>query len=203
MSSPAPTPTPPTKTPVRRTTRKKRASAKTLVTPTKKNAVGRPKKAPIIRLAKGFKYAATGDTSAAPGTSSNLFFIMAIVLVVASGWSSGRIQELFKSAWNTGTMNDANSADVFVEDLRITGTQLIFVFFISFFGRAFPVVGRASVFMILAIWLLWLMKNPQILILLNNASQKGSTKTSSTASTNNSVGASLNAALSAIQNNSR
>lgn len=129
--------------------------------------VGRPRKPLITRIPSGFKKASTGDTSDNPGTTSNIVFILGIGLIVASGFSSQRIQNALKWAWG---MNGLDPSP-FTNFLRITGVQLLAIFILSFISRASPNIGRIFTVVLIGVWILWLMKNPQITKLLAAAAK--------------------------------
>lgn len=108
-------------------------------------------------------------------------------LIIASGWSSGRIPFIFKNAWNSGTAQ-ANSKDWWTQ-IKVVLGQLIFLFILTVTARAIPPLARIWLVTIIGLWILWLMKNPQALLILNGfVNPPGSaTVPKTTASTNQST----------------
>ena len=133
-----------------------------------KGKVGKPKRHPVIRLAKGYKELATGDTTNSPATYSNIIFIMGMGLILVAAFSSGRLKQIFTNLWNPPF-----DASLVVANFVGLGSQFLFIFIISFISRAIPTFGRIGVVTMAGLWILWFMQNPQLIQLLNTTSQIG------------------------------
>lgn len=133
---------------------------------------GRPKRALPIRAVKGFKTAATGETRNSPMTNPNIIFWLGIGLIIFSGYSNGRIKRIFGFATgNAGSEN--NDPRNWLTDIKVFGSQFLFLFILVITARAIPPLSRIWLVIIGGMWILYLMKNPQILQLLNWTSVNG------------------------------
>lgn len=132
-------------------------------------SVGRPKKSFFRKAPKQFKELATGETRNSPFTDPNIIFMLGIGLILASGWSSGRLKELFALI----LFSPANLArpGELTKQFRIILVQVLFVFLLTITGRAIPPLARIWLVVIIGMWLLWIMRNPEMLKLLNEASK--------------------------------
>lgn len=126
--------------------------------------VGRPGKNPVVKIASGYKQAATGVTRNSPFTDPNIVFWLGIGLIIFSGWSSKRIINLFSMAWNGGSVKGTKD---FFTTIKIIGSQFLFLFILVITARAFPPLARVWLIIIGGLWILYIMKNPQIVQLLN------------------------------------
>lgn len=126
-------------------------------------SVGRPKAPLFKRASTAFKQSATGETRNSPFTDPNLIFIFGLVLIVISGWTSGRIKTMLVGIWTNGSMG----ATDFANAVKSTISQFIFVWLLSFSARAMPALGKIWMVILIGIGTFWLIKNPQILQLLN------------------------------------
>lgn len=136
-------------------------------TNTKRN-VGRPKETHPFRA---FHKAAAGETRNSPYTSPNLIFFAGGALMVAADWK--RITRVFQYAWGNKTVADAskNPTD-FWANLKVILVQLLFLFLITMTARVIPPLARMWLIVIIGLWILYLMKNPQVLKLLQVAGQQ-------------------------------
>lgn len=132
-------------------------------TPNKKNSPGRPKAQ--FNPAKGFKTAATGETRNSPMTDPNILFWLGVALIIFAGWSSGRIQFIFSNAINP-VLAQKNGSSWFTQ-IKVFASQFLFLFIMVITARAVPPLARIWLVMIGGLWVLYLMKNPQVLQLLN------------------------------------
>ena len=162
------TPTSPT-VPSKKTAAKKKPSQK-------KKSVGRPKKNFFLRTGRKFKTATTGETRNSPTTDPNIIFWLGVSLIIFSGWSSGRIKSIFTFAWHgvaidsRGKLSFGEDAGQWATDLIHFGSQFIFLFIMVITARAIPPLARIWLVIIGGMWILYLMKNPQVLMLLNASS---------------------------------
>lgn len=138
--------------------------SKTPVKPPKKKSAGRPKKNLFVRSAKNYKIAATGETRNSPMTDPNIIFWLGIGLIIFSGWSSGRIKNIFAGAWNGAHGQDSYT---WWTDIKIFASQFLFLFVLVITARAIPPLARIWLVIVGGLWILYLMKNPQVLQLLN------------------------------------
>lgn len=136
----------------------------------KKNSqrpVGRPHENHPFRT---FHQLSAGETRNSPFTNPNLIFFAGGALMVAADWN--RIVRVYQYAWGNKTIADAskNPGD-FWSNLRVILVQLLFLFLITMSARVIPALGRMWLIIIIGLWILFLMKNPQILKLLQVAGQ--------------------------------
>lgn len=127
---------------------------------------GRPKQPQPL---KSFKNAATGETRNSPYTDPNVLWWLGITLIIASGWSSGRLSTVFKLAWNPE--NFASNSIEFMNALKSTGFQVLFLFILVVSARAIPPLGKIWLVIIGGLWIMWLIKNPQIIQTLSTTAQ--------------------------------
>lgn len=130
-----------------------------------KRSAGRPKESHPFR---SFKNAATGDTRNSPFTDPNIIFLVGGSLIIASQWT--RIKKTFGYAWNVNKIV-ADGPSVFYNDIKVIGVQVLFIFILTITGRAIPALARIWLVILGGLWILWLMRNPEILKLLQVASQ--------------------------------
>lgn len=130
-----------------------------------KRPVGRPKESHPFR---SFKNAATGDTRNSPFTNPNIIFLVGGSLIIASQWT--RIKKTFGYAWDVNKII-ADGPSVFYNNIKIIGVQVLFIFILTITARAVPELGRIWLVILGGLWILWLMRNPQILQLLQVASE--------------------------------
>lgn len=134
----------------------------------KKNSsrkVGRPHK---VRPFKAFHTAAAGETRNSPFTNPNIIFFAGGALMIAADIQ--RIKKVFSYAWGNNALNDAkkNPSD-FWANLKVILVQLVFLFLITMSARVIPPLGRMWLIIIIGLWILFIMKNPQILKALQTA----------------------------------
>lgn len=129
----------------------------------KKKSAGRPKAPFFKRAPKQYKVLATGETRNSPMTDPNVIFWLGIVLIVFAGWSSGRIKRIFAIAWIGEYQNDTSH---WADDIKQTGSQFLFLFLLVITARAIPPLARVYLVMLIGVWILYLMKNPEVLKLL-------------------------------------
>lgn len=131
----------------------------------KPNKVGRPKSFHPFR---SFHNAAAGETRNSPTTDPNIIFFAAGGLIVVSSWS--RITTVFSYAWGNKTTHDAaKNPEDFWSNLKIILVQLLFVFLLTFVARIAPPLARIFLVIVIGTWILYLMRNPQVLYLLKVA----------------------------------
>lgn len=130
-----------------------------------KRPVGRPHK---TRPFKAFHNAAAGETRNSPYTNPNLIFFAGGALMIAADLK--RIKKVFQYAWGNNALADAskNPAD-FWANLKVILVQLVFLFLITMSARVIPPLGRMWLIIIVGLWILFLIRNPQILKLLQAA----------------------------------
>lgn len=124
----------------------------------------------VLRGISKLHHGVTGSTSAFSRANPNLIFVGGLGLIVASGFSSHRIQNIFHDALNP---NDAiaNHPQRMWQSLKVIGVQLLWVFGVTFLSRLSAGFANFMLVVIIGIWILWLMRNPETFILLNAASQ--------------------------------
>ena len=132
---------------------------------------GRPSKS--IPVFTGFHRAAAGETRNSPMTSPNIIFWLGIALIIFSGYSNGRIRRIFSFAFNGPASPQEKSVGSWLTDLKVFGSQFLFLFILVITARAIPPLSRIWLVMVGGMWVLYLMKNPQVLQLLNWTSQGG------------------------------
>lgn len=134
----------------------------------KKNSqkpVGRPHKTQPF---KAFHTAAAGETRNSPFTNPNIIFFTGGALMIVA--DLGRIKTVFQYAWGNKTVADAskNPGD-FWANLKVILVQLLFLFLITMSARVIPPLGRMWLIIIIGLWILFIMRNPQILKVLQAA----------------------------------
>lgn len=127
---------------------------------------GRPKQTNPF---KSFKTASTGETRNSPYTDPNIIFWLGFILIIASAWSSGRLSTVFKLAWNPE--NFVSNTDQFMSAIKSTGLQLLFLFMLTVSARAIPSLAKIWLISIGGLWIMWVIKNPQILQALSSAAK--------------------------------
>lgn len=132
--------------------------------PPKSKGAGRPKAPLIRRVARGYKLASTGETRNSPMTDPNVIFWLGIGLIVVSGWSSGRLKNIFSIAWSGQSAQDYQN---WFTTIKVTGSQFLFLFILVITARAIPPLARIWLVIIAGMWILYLMNNPQMLQILN------------------------------------
>lgn len=126
---------------------------------------GRPKSTNPF---KSFHTAAAGETRNSPFTNPNLiFFVGGALLIVAD---ASRIKKVFSYAWGRNPALSAakNPAD-FWGALKVILVQLVFLFLITMSARVIPPLGRMWLIILIGLWMLYIMKNPQIVQFLTQA----------------------------------
>lgn len=154
MAAPATTPVQPTKKTPTKVAGKNNSKGQ-------QRNVGRPQKNFFLKASGGFKQAATGETRNSPFTDPNILFWLGIGLIIFSGFSSGRIKDLFSMAWNGG------ESGKWFTTIKVVGSQFLFLFLMVITARAVPPLARIWLVIIGGLWILYIMKNPQIVQLLN------------------------------------
>lgn len=132
-------------------------------TPSPSKGAGRPRKSFAAKLPGRFKRAATGETRNSPMTDPNIIFWLGISLILAAGWTSKRIPNLWTFATNPGS--GANAGD-FLGSIKSTFVQLIFVFLLAISARAVPPLASIWLILLIGLWTLWLIKNPSFVTTL-------------------------------------
>lgn len=127
--------------------------------------VGRPHK---TKPFSSFHEAAAGETRNSPYTDPNIIFFAGGALMIAADIK--RIKTVFEYAWGNKTAADAskNPSD-FWANLKVILVQLLFLFLITMSARVIPPLGRMWLIVIIGLWILFLIKNPQILKMLQVA----------------------------------
>lgn len=140
-------------------------STKASVNTKSNRSAGRPRKPHPFRT---FKNAATGETRNSPFTNPNIIFLVGGSLIIASQWT--RIKKAFGYAWDVNKII-ADGPGTFYNDVKVIGVQVLFIFILTITARAVPALGRIWLVIIGGLWILWLMRNPEILQLLQAASE--------------------------------
>jgi hypothetical protein len=127
--------------------------------------VGRPKR---TRPFKTFHTLSAGETRNSPFTNPNIIFFAGGALMIAA--DIARIKKVFQYAWGGNALADAkkNPSD-FWANLKVIIVQLVFLFLITMSARVIPPLGRMWLIIIIGLWILFLMRNPQILKMLQAA----------------------------------
>lgn len=132
-----------------------------------KKSVGRPHETHPL---KTFHEAAAGETRNSPYTNPNIIFFAGGALLIAADIE--RIKKVFGYAWGNLTVADASKNPLdFWKNLKVILSQLLFLFIITMTARVIPPLGRVWLIVIIGLWILYLMKNPQVLQLLQAAGQ--------------------------------
>lgn len=128
---------------------------------------GRPNKTQPF---KKFHTLAAGETRNSPFTNPNLiFFVGGALLIVAD---AARIKKVFRYAWGSNALADASKNPVdFWASLKVILVQLIFLFLITMSARVIPPLGRMWLIILIGMWILYLMKNPQAVDFLKQMGQ--------------------------------
>lgn len=127
-----------------------------------KSPVGRPHETHPFRT---FHTLAAGETRNSPYTNPNIIFFAGGALLVAADIK--RIGNVFKYAWgNKNTKGGYNSPVDFWQGIKVILMQLLFLFVLTMSARVIPPLGRVWLIVIMGMWILFLMKNPQVLQLL-------------------------------------
>lgn len=143
------------------------------------------KKSNTPNLLKGvgkFHRGITGSGTVFSPASPNIIFTAGIGLIIASGISSKRIPQIFRDSLSP---QDALAHDPqrLWRNLKITFVQVGFIFGITILSRMFPGISWFFLIVIGGTWLLWLMRNPELLFLLSEISQDGTTSQQGSIST--------------------
>jgi hypothetical protein len=153
--------------------------------------VGRPKAPLGSSIPRKFKTMATGETRNSPMTTPNIIFMLGLFLIIAAGFKSARFKTLWNDIWNKPAAQQSpgqigSSASDLLNQFRIIGLQLVWLFAMTVIARAVPPISRLFLIVIAGMWLLFLINNPQVLQWLN-AQEQAATGTSSTTNESNNT----------------
>jgi hypothetical protein len=156
--------------------RKKRASGRKKQVNNSKNNTQFPTPKPTKGrtpkdLFKSVHHNVVGTHNYASTVSPNLVFMLGGGLIIFA--SSKRIKTVFEYAWGNKTVADAskNPSD-FWHNLKVILVQLFFIFLITMSARVIPQLGKMWVIVLIGLWILYMMRNPQIFKLLQVAGQR-------------------------------
>lgn len=133
-----------------------------------------------LRFANKVHRGITGTNSAFSTNKANLVFMGGMALIIASGASSHRLRDIFRDALNPNAAITSGNSGRLWHNIKIILVQLIWVIGLTFLSRLSNPLSNIFLVIISGMFLLWLIRNPQVFILLNAISEDGNTSTSST-----------------------